>query len=224
MNWNGLELPDKPRLLDFHCKAGGATKGYQEAGFYVVGVDIEPQPHYCGDEFYQSDALTYPLDGFDAYHTSPKCERFSQCVHPGKSAKILRALNPDQITPMRERLISTGKPFVIENVPGAPLQNYIKLDGTMFGLTTIKERWFECHGFEIPILRTPPFNADGLVKAGKFAGIMRHGKNSGELTRREHLAVAYKIDWVMNREELREAIPPAYTEYIGKYLMKKVTG
>ncbi len=212
----------KPRLLDLFCGAGGAAKGYQWAGFYVVGVDIKPQPHYCGDEFHQADALTYPLDGFDAYHASPKCELFSGCVHPHKEARAIRAKNPDQITPTRERLTLIAKPFVIENVPGAPLVDFIKLDGTMFGLTTIKERWFECHGFEIPLLRTPPFNADGLVKAGKFAGIMRHGKNSCELTRREHLAAAYQIDWGMSREELREAIPPAYTEYIGKYLMQAV--
>ena len=212
----------KPRLLDLFCGAGGAAMGYHRAGFEVVGVDIKPQPHYPF-EFHQADALIYPLEGFDAYHASPKCELFSQCVHPHKLSKSIKAKNPDQITPIRAILETLCKPFVIENVPGSPLTNYVKLDGTMFGLTTIKERWFECHLFEIPLLRTPPFNADGLVKSGKFAGIMRHGKNSGELTRREHLAVAYQIDWGMNREELREAIPPCYTEYIGKYLMHAIT-
>jgi DNA (cytosine-5)-methyltransferase 1 len=213
---------NKPRLLDLFCGAGGAAMGYSRAGFEVVGVDNKPQPHYPF-EFHQADALTYPLEGFDAYHASPKCELFSGCVHPAQNSKTLREKNPDQITPMRVRLLGVNQPFVIENVPGSPLVNYHRLDGTMFGLNTIKERWFECHGFEPPLFSVAaPFNADGLVAKGLFAGIMRHGKNSKELTKREHLAAAYKIDWHMTREELREAIPPAYTEYIGKYLMQAV--
>ena len=206
---------DKPRLLDLFCGAGGAAMGYHRAGFEVVGVDIKPQPHYPF-EFHQADALTYPLEGYDAYHASPPCQKFSSCVNP-----LGRGNHVDLITPIRQRLLQTGKPFVIENVPGSPLQNYIEIDGTMVGKKTIKNRWFELHGFEILFLLAK-WDARGKVKAGEFAGIMRHGKNSGELTKREHLAEAYEIDWGMNRHELREAIPPAYTEYIGKYLMEAV--
>ena len=195
--------------------------GYYRAGFEVVGVDIKPQPHYPF-EFHQADALTYPLEGFDAYHASPPCQLFSACVHPSNKSQELRAKNVDCLTPIRVKLLDIHKPFVIENVPGAPLVNYYKLDGTMFGIRTIKERWFELHGFELPLLMPAPFNARGLVAKGVFAGIMRHGKNSIELTKRQHLATAYLIDWGMNREELRQAIPPAYTEYIGKYLMQSV--
>ena len=72
----------KPRLLDLCCCAGGCTKGYQRAGFYVVGVDQNPQPHYCGDEFYQADALSFPLEGFDAYHVSPPCQKYSVAFSP----------------------------------------------------------------------------------------------------------------------------------------------
>jgi len=203
----------KPRLLDLFCGAGGASMGYHRAGFEVEGVDIKPQPHYPF-KFYQADALEFPLDGYDAYHASPPCQKFSSCVNP-----LGRAGHLDLIEPTRRMLELTGKPFVIENVPGAPLENYIEIDGTMVGIKTIKNRWFELHGFEILLLPTK-WNARGKVKASEFAGIMRHGKNSGELTKREHLATAYEIDWGMNRHELREAIPPAYTEYIGKYLIR----
>jgi len=170
-----------------------------------------------------SNGETLYLSDFSAFHASPPCQGNSDCVNPtlGVAGKLK---HKDLITPTREMLNRTGKLFVMENVPGAPLENYYKLDGTQFGLKTIKERWFETHGFELPLLMITPFNANGLVKAGKFAGIMRHGKDSGELTKREHLATAYEIDWGMNRKELRLAIPPVFMEYIGKYLMQGVTG
>jgi site-specific DNA-cytosine methylase len=197
----------KPKVLDLGCKAGGASKGLEQAGFDVTGLDIEQQPHYPFP-FILADMMTHPLEGFDCYWASPPCERWSACVNPA-GGKEWRLKHPDLITPMRERLIASGKPFVLENVPGSPLQN------------SIKERWFECHGFEINFLPTP-FNARGLVKKGVFAGIMRHGKNSGELTRREHLASAYEIDWFMTRDELRKAIPPAMARLIATAMFKEV--
>ena len=189
--------------------------GYHRAGFEVEGVDIKPQPHYPF-KFYEADALEFPLEGYDAYHASPPCQKFTACVNPLGRAKHL-----DLITPTRERLLATSRPFIIENVPGSPLQNYIEIDGTMVGLKTIKNRWFELHGFEILLLHTK-WNAKGMVKTGEFVGIMRHGKTTKERTRREHLAEGYGIDWFMNRHELREAIPPAYTKYIGKYLIEVI--
>ena len=101
------------RLLDLFCGAGGAAKGYQRAGFYVVGVDIKPQPHYCGDEFHLADALTYPIEGFDAYHASPPCQGYS-CMRnlPWNSKKEYPLL----ILPTHEMLEATGKPYVLENV------------------------------------------------------------------------------------------------------------
>lgn len=190
--------------------------GYYRAGFEVEGVDIKSQPHYPF-KFYQADALTFSLDGYDTYHASPPCQKFSVCLNP-----LGRANHYDLITPIRERLLHTGKPFVIENVPGSPLENYIEIDGTMMGIKTIKNRWFELHGFEI-ILLPAKWKAKGKVKTGEFVGIMRHGKDTQERTKREHLAEGYEIHWAMSRHELREAIPPAYTEYIGKYLYPSVT-
>ena len=210
---------NKPKVLDLGCKAGGASKGLEQAGFDVTGLDIEPQPHYPFP-FILADMMTHPLEGYDCYWASPPCERWSSCVNP-TGGKEWRLKHPDLITPMRQRLLEMGKPFVLENVPGSPLQNYIKVDGTMVGIRTIKERWFECHGFEITFLPTP-FNANGLVKKGIFAGIMRHGKDSRELTKREHLAAAYEIDWFMTRDELRKAIPPAMVKLIAIPMFNEV--
>src|SRR4030043_68681 len=112
-------MPKRPRLLDLYCKAGGAAMGYHWAGFEVVGVDIEPQPHFPF-EFHQADALTYPLDGFDAYHASPPCQGYSISRH------MLWTKGAEKLIPAtRTQLIVTGKPYVIENVPGAPLVNHI---------------------------------------------------------------------------------------------------
>jgi len=207
---------DKPKLLDLFCGAGGAAMGYHRAGFEVVGVDIKPQPHFPF-EFHQADALTYPLDGFDAYHASPPCQAYSRAF-----SQLLgyRKEHPDLVAKTRDYLID--KIFVLENVPAAPMFNYIKLDGTMFGLQTKKERLFELHGFDIWLLPSP-LKTQGMVKAGKLVGIVQHSSYQNEIApNKENLAAAYQIDWIMNRHELRQAIPPAYTEYIGKYLLLAV--
>src|SRR5579859_2276963 len=105
--------PMKPRLLDLFCGAGGSAKGYQRAGFYVVGVDIKPQPHYCGDEFHRGDAMTWPLEGFDVIHASPPCQAYSVMT---KRTKGAQATHPDLIAPMRRRLQRANQRWVIENV------------------------------------------------------------------------------------------------------------
>jgi len=133
----------KPRALDLFCCAGGATKGLQRAGFHVTGVDIKPQPRYCGDEFHQADALTFPLDGYDFIWASPPCQAYSDMKQMPNAVE-----HPELIEPVRERLNASGKPWVIENVEGAPLSVHapmlftnisgIVLCGTMFGLNTQK--------------------------------------------------------------------------------------
>ncbi len=213
----------KPKLLDLFCKAGGAAKGYQRAGFYVVGVDNEPQPHYCGDEFYQADALTYPLEGFDAYHASPPCQGYTKLQFvPNRDM----SRHPRLIEPTRERLAATGRPYVIENVPQAPLVNSLMLCGTMFGLRTRRHRLFECW----PPIYFAPALCNHLDKAKRpgQGGLLAYytadaAKNmvivAGHLFSLKAGSVAMDIDW-MSRDELAQAIPPAYTEYIGKQLIK----
>ena len=115
----------RPRLLDLFCGAGGAAMGYHRAGFEVVGVDINPQPHYPF-EFHQADAMTYPLEGFDVIHASPECQEYS--ITRSLKTHIFSACLPE----VRIMLKLSGLPYVIENVPGAPMENYLILCGTMF--------------------------------------------------------------------------------------------
>ncbi len=212
----------KPKLLDLFCGAGGVAMGYHRAGFEVVGVDNKPQPHYPF-EFHQADALTFPLEGYDAYHASPPCQKFSKAVNVRVNHKTRRENHLDLVGDTRDYLLVTTKPFIIENVPGSPLRDYIKLHGTMFGLKTNKERWFELHGFEILLLPAKYSSTKGKVKSGEFVGIMQHSKYPNERYRKEDLAEGYAIDWGLTRYELRQAIPPIYTEYIGKKLMEYLT-
>ena len=214
-------MHDKPRLLDLFCGAGGAAMGYSQAGFEVVGVDIKPQPRYPF-AFIQTDALEYVKEHgpkYDAIHASPPCQAFSKAFSQllGK-----RKEHPDLLTPTRALLLQIDSPFVIENVPGAPMSNYIKLNGTMFGLKTKKERWFELHGFEIWMTPTS-WQTHGMLKSGRLVGIVQHSYYSDEIRpTASALADAYGIDWGLSRYELRQAIPPAYTEFIGKQLLQVV--
>jgi DNA (cytosine-5)-methyltransferase 1 len=207
------------RLLDLCCKAGGAARGYADAGFEVVGVDIEPQPHYPY-EFHQADALTFPLDGFDAVHASPPCQLFSamSVCRPGLADEY-----PDLIGPVRDRLQANGVPWVIENVEGAPLSRATSLFGAhglmlcghMFGLPLYRHRLFET-SFPIstpyhPAHRIPTSDA-GHWRPGTIISVA--GNCAPIALARE----AMGIDW-MTRDELAESIPPAYTKHIGRQLL-----
>ena len=215
----------KPRLLDLFCGAGGATKGYQRAGFYVVGVDNKPQPHYCGDEFYQADALEFPLEGYDAYHASPPCQAYVD--YNKKGAKPSN--HPRLIAPIRALLGLTGKPYVIENIHKAPLQAHILLCGSMFELRVRRHRYFEAPC--LPLLPVSSCNHSMKVSTGELIGVYargghgpRHGKGIREVAPRPPQVTPEKamgIDW-MSKYELTQAIPPSYTEYIGEYLLKAI--
>ena len=148
MNMGDYELPtrQRPRLLDLFCGAGGASTGYSRAGFDVVGVDIKQQKNYPF-RFHQCDAFEFMLahgKEFDVIHASPPCQAYS------KISKVNGGTYPDLVAKIRDALIATGKPYVIENVPGAPLGPSIVLCGTMFGLKTPcgtelrRHRYFEC--------------------------------------------------------------------------------
>ena len=206
------------RLLDLFCKAGGAARGYHDAGFdEIVGVDHEPQPNYPY-EFVLADAMTYPLDGFDVIHASPPCQGYIQ------RNKNLATKWPRLIEPLRERL--NGRRYIIENVEGAPLLSPLMLCGTMFDLPLRRHRLFEINGLQSLTL-TPPCNHWGTVAHGQFAGVYSlkaRGPRRGAGVR-DPKAIegpdwhsAMKIDW-MSRRELTQAIPPAYTRYIGGLLL-----
>lgn len=199
----------RPRLLDLFCCGGGAGAGYARAGFEVVGVDIAPQPKYPF-EFHQADALTFPLDGFDAIHASPPCQAFT------RARKLQGNAHPELIEPIRARLKASGLPYVIENVPGAPLENAVMLCGTMFGRPLYRHRLFEAN-FPIVVPLHPQHQWDNVKmgrkpKAGQF--IQPVGHFSDVPAAQE----AMDIGW-LGQDELREAIPPAYTQWIGLQLL-----
>lgn len=200
---------DKPRLLDLFCGAGGAAMGYSRAGFNIVGVDINPQPRFPF-EFHQADALTFPLENFDAIHASPPCQAFT------KAKKLQGNLHSDFVTPIRERFQNTNIPWIIENVPGAPLINPITLCGAMFDLKVYRHRLFESsfslieplhpeHYLTQPKMGRPVTEGDIIQVVGHFSNVPYARRAMG-------------IDWMM-QHELAESIPPAYTECIGNQLM-----
>ncbi len=211
----------KPQLLDLFCGAGGAAMGYHRAGFEVVGVDNKPQPHYPF-EFIQDDALTYPLDGFDVIHASPPCQKFSKAsnVHIKAGKKY-----PDCLTPTRQRFIQYGGMWVIENVVGAPMQRIVRLCGLTFGLKVFRHRDFDSsHWIQQPEHKN---HKGKRIGEGYFsiAGGAGRWKSWGTVYRNiskgtaDEWRDAMGIDW-MTRKELTQAIPPAYTEYIGRQLIR----
>ena len=222
----------KPKLLDLFCKAGGCTKGYQLAGFRVAGVDIEPQPRYIGDEFYQADALQFVAEHgheFDVIHASPPCQRYSEATPLAH-----RGNHQDLIFDVRKLLQATGKPYVIENVENARrhLVNPVKLCGTMLGLPIWRHRYFEI--WPEMMLPTPPCNhfvgdvvIDGMtMRAPVLCTGGGDGKRANRKTHRPRgkvrdIRLAMGIPWMV-QSELTEAIPPAYTEWIGRHLREVV--
>lgn len=224
---------NRPRLLDLFCCAGGAGEGYRRAGFEVVGVDISPQPHYPF-HFNQADAIAFVLEHgkeFDVIHASPPCQVYSI------TANSHDVEHPDLLAPTREALVEVGRPYVIENVVGAPLLNPVMLCGTMFGLSAPdidgvelqlqRHRLFET---SFPIGLAPaPCAHDGRPVGGSYKG-SRHRKpeHRDNPARRGGYTPALSvrgallgIDW-MNEHELAQAIPPVYTEWIGLQAMEHI--
>jgi len=188
--------------------------GYHRAGFEVVGVDIHPQNHYPF-EFIQADATTCPLDGFDAIHASPPCQDHMQTPHKLHGTGWM-------LRHTRERLIAADLPWVIENVPSAPMRPDFKLCGCMFGLPGLRrERWFETswRGFALALGHNHSDPTISVVGHGTPSWVREKlGRNP---TIHEYRA-AMGIDW-MNRDELSQAIPPAYTEFIGERLLERIS-
>lgn len=212
-----MQTQHKPILIDLFCGAGGCTKGYQDVGFYVVGVDNQPQPRYVGDEFYQADALEFLDDytgRFEAIHASPPCQKYTVAQNAAKNAHA----HPDLVDPVRQLLRATDRPYVIENVVGAPLVEPKMLCGISFGLNVRRHRLFETNFYFL----TQPCQC----KHANYYVIFGHEVRSrfadsapGRKNRIAEGRKAMRIDW-MTRSELSQAIPPAYTEYIGGQLMR----
>lgn len=218
----------KPRLLDAFCGAGGATKGYQEAGFHVIGVDIKPQPDYCGDEFVQMDAIKFIRKHrrrFDAVHASPPCQAHS-VLTLGNRGKGLWDNHQDLIPPTRAALLRAGKPWVMENVPLAPMRQDLMLCGLMFGLKLFRHRKFELSGFSVDQPEHVPHGdlrvqgyRHGVFHEGEIMGVYGSGGSKGELVQwQESMGIFHTRNW----HSLSEAIPPAYAYLLGTALMKKL--
>lgn len=238
-----------PKLLDLFCCAGGAGMGYHRAGFEVFGVDIEPQRRYPF-AFHQGDVLevlaallsgaavafTYPdgrvveltLADFTIVHASPPCQLFSTTANAHTRQHV------DLLTPTRPLLVATGLPFIIENVVGAPLVDPVMLCATMFGLRAPdvdgvelelqRHRLFET-SFPIGLAPSPCAHGSGPV-AGVYGGSRQPEHRDNPARRGGYtpaLAVRAQImgiDWMRTEHELNQAIPPAYTEWLGVQALK----
>jgi DNA (cytosine-5)-methyltransferase 1 len=199
------------KLLDLFCGAGGAAMGYHRAGFEVFGVDINPQPRYPF-EFHQADAMTYPLDGFDAIHASPPCQGYSRMRHlPWLKDKVYPLL----LAGTWERLAAAGVPWVIENVEDAPMPQSTVLCGWTMGLPFYRHRRF---GASFLIMAPPHRQHGTTIAAGGASVAQRFKGTSFGIFDGADPGEAAGIGW-MTKAELSEAIPPAYTEFIGQQLM-----
>lgn len=205
------------RLLDLFCCAGGAGEGYHRAGFEVVGVDIEPQPRYPF-EFYQADALAFVAEHgheFDAVHASPPCQGYSSMRY------VTGREYPRLISDTRRLLTAIGKPYVIENVEGAYdyMVNPAMLCGTMFDLRVFRHRLFESNVMLMAMPHRSHRHYGRAAKQGRMPSAERQYVTcTGSYSGAEYARRAMGIDW-MNRHEMAQAIPPAYTEFIGMQLM-----
>ena len=212
----------RPTLLDLFCGAGGATRGYQRAGFTVTGVDHVPQPRYCGDAFVQADALAYVAahgHEYEVIHASPPCQAYSALKH------FTTREHPMLIDEVRNALRATGRPYMIENVVGAPLDTTVLLCGSMFGLATPcgaqlrRHRLFEA---SVLLLAPGPCQHEGRRTITVTGSTPQQNveRNWIRETFSVHDArIAMGIDW-MGMADLSQAIPPAYTTWIGRQILR----
>lgn len=220
---------ERPKLLDLFCGAGGCSVGYHRAGFDVVGVDIVEQPDHPGNDlfstgfkFIRAEAISFArrhAHEYDAVHASPPCQAHS----------ALRHLHPETdyecfLDRTREILSALACPWVIENVPGAPLRNPVMLCGSAFGLKVRRHRLFESN---MPLRGTEcrhkeqgqPIDVSGTGGRRINRRPDDHGGNTNKPRNIQEGRAAMGVDW-MRRYELSQAIPPAYTEYIGRQLIR----
>ena len=232
----------RPRLLDLFCGAGGASMGYHRAGFDVVGVDIEPQPDYPFP-FYQLDATALRQDvaagciheygpesalpgrsnvclgKFDVVHYSPPCQASCALTKGTNAGREYVQLIPT----MRELVTSWGWVSVLENVQGADVRRDATLCGEMFGLGVLRHRYFEVDGARIDPPAHKPHRGrvrgwrHGVYHDGPYLAVYGEGGGKGSVAEWQ---AAMGIDWTDDRKAIAEAIPPAYTEHIGRQLIE----
>lgn len=238
---------ERPKLLDLYCKAGGCSKGYFDAGFQPIGVDIEQQKRYPypfsrdnaintlkllieGGAVVTDCGMELAIDDFTAIHASPPCQAYS--IAGNITSHKRRKLHPDLVSETRELLMATGLPWVIENVPGSPLVSPVLVCGLALGCGVKRHRLFESSQFLFGTT-CPKGHRGNFVSvsvSGHAVGERRRGwvtvcgggaPKVADNRRRasvEVAAAAMGIDW-MTRDELSQAIPPAYTKFIGKQLI-----
>lgn len=215
----------RPRLLDGCCCAGGATRGYQLAGFHVTGVDVVEHPNYCGDDFIEGDVLELDLSGYDAIHMSPPCQALTTMSNRYRGKGGVADSHVNLIAPVRARLEQTGVPWIIENVPGASthLRNPVELTGEMFGLGVHRPRLFESNVLLLAPARPRASRSSiGVYVAapdGQRLWTRTDGTEQRAASSVAQAAEAMGIDW-MDWRELAEAIPPAYTQHLGAQLLE----
>ena len=209
------------KLLDLYCRAGGAGKGYMDAGFDVTGVDIEDMTGIYPGTFIQGDALAYLAahgHEYDAIHASPPCQASSALSKGTNKGKYYLNLIPAT----RALLALQDVPTVIENVQGSDLRRDMTLCGEMFGLGVLRHRYFELSGFAF----TPPAHKPhrgkvrgwrhGVYHDGPYLAVYGEGGGKGSVAEWQE---AMGIDWTDDRKNIAEAIPPAYSKFIGDQLM-----
>lgn len=205
-------LPFQPlRAVDLFCCAGGAAVGLNRAGFQIIdGYDIEPHPSYPY-RFNLGDALDADLTGADFVWASPPCQKHTQINH-GKKGELQCF-----IAATREKLKKWGGPWIMENVPKAPLENPVTLCGTMFGLGVIRHRIFESN---FPLVAPGKCQHAGNVADGTYVSVHGGGQRSTHkipyAVQRPRWEAAMGINWMRTRDELCQAIPPAYSEWLGR--------
>ncbi|MFE2609235.1 SAM-dependent methyltransferase [Streptomyces mirabilis] len=209
------------RVLDLFCCQGGAGKGYADAGFDVTGVDLAPQPRYPY-RFVQADAIGFVREhgaGFDFIHASPPCQFDSDCQ------RLQGNDHPDLIGPTRAALEATGRPFVIENVRGAlpKLRTPVLLCGGMFGIATYRHRYFETGGGFALVQPRHARHAAPQAKMGRPVPPGHYGQFIGNFSGVALARQVMGVPW-MNRDGIRECIPPAYTAWIGTAVLASRLG